>query len=311
MSVTRSTLLGGPCYAAFNSNNIQFVGDVAVEAPVVWDDVETALYGKIDKIYRDLVVKAKGTPRFYDTAALSTMFPYIAGVPGTLYPGATDVACAFNSNNGDTISLTSAIVGKMPDFLLGVGPPVLGDMEFLGVIGNSTNPSSSTAYFAKSTGNSYSNPAVPGTAYIGNQEFTAAWGSVAGFTSFQAQERWSVSHELDLQPVVIQGRTRAFRLVSYRAMAKCKPLGPTMAQIDAALDAQGSGAAGGNRGSSNGANLVISGSSNMTVTIGNAFMAGEGFVFGSKPLRYGEVGWVSSLAIGSGGTPGQAALTLA
>ncbi len=311
MSVTRSTLLGGPCYAAFNGNNIQFVGDVPVEAAPVWDDIDTALYGKIDKIYRDLIVKAKGVPRFYDTAALSTLFPYISGVTGTVYPGATDVACAFNSNNGDTVSLTSAIIGKMPDFMLGVGPPVLGEMEIWGVIGNSTDPSSATAYFTKTTGNSYSNPAVPGTAYIGNQEFTAAWGSVAGFTSFQAQEKWSVSHELDLQPVVIQGRTRAFRLVSYRAMAKCKPLGPTMAQIDGALHAQGTGATGGYRGSSNGANLVISGSSNMTVTVGNAFMVSEGFVFGSKPLRNGEVGWVSGLNIAAGGAPGQAALTLA
>jgi hypothetical protein len=94
-------------------------------------------------------------------------------------------------------------------------------------------------------------------------------------------------------------------------MAKCKPLGPTMAQIDAALGAQGSGAAGGNRGSANGANLVISGTSNMTVTVGNAFMVGEGFVFGSKPLRYGEVGWVSSLSVESGGAPNTPALALA
>jgi hypothetical protein len=311
MSVTRSTLLGGPCYAAFNGKNIQFVGDVSVEAPVVWDDVETALYGKIDKIYRDLVVKAKGTPRYYDTAGLATMFPYLSATSGTVFPGAGDVGCAFNSNNGDTVSLTSAIIGRMPDFMLGVGPPILGDMEILGVIGNGADVSSATAYLSKTTGGSYSNPAVPGTAYLGNQEFTASWGSVPGFASFQAQARWSVSHELDLEPVVIQGRTRAFRLVSYRAMAKCKPLGPTMAQIDAALGAQGTGVAGGNRGSTNSANLVISGSSNMTVTIGNAFMVSEGFVFGSKPLRYGEVGWVSSLSIGSGGAPGTAALTLA
>jgi hypothetical protein len=304
-------LLGGPCYAAFNGKNIQFVGDVLVEAPVVWDDVESALYGKIDKIYRDLIVKAKGMPRYYDTAALATMFPYLSAVPGTVFPGTSDVGCAFNSNNGDTVSLTSAIVGKMPDFVLGVGHPVLGEMEFWGVIGNGAEPSSATAYLSKTTGGSYSNPTVPGTAFIGNQEFTASWGSVPGFSSFQAQERWSVSHELDLEPVVIQGRTRAFRLVSYRAMAKCKPLGPTMAQIDAALGAQGSGAAGGNRGSANGANLVISGTSNMTVTVGNAFMVGEGFVFGSKPLRYGEVGWVSSLSVESGGAPNTPALALA
>ncbi|HEX3717843.1 MAG TPA: hypothetical protein VH595_07730 [Verrucomicrobiae bacterium] len=311
MSVTRSTLTGGPAYAVFNSKNIQFTGDSRVDAPMVWEDIDTALYGKIDKIARDLVVKAKGRPRFYDTAALSTMFPYLAGVSGTLYPGSSDVSCAWNSNNGDTITITSAIVGKMPELELSVNGPVLGEMEIWGVIGNGMDPSNSTAYFSKSTGNSFSNPAVPGTAVIGNQEFTASWGSIGGFTSFQAQEKWTISHELELQPVEIQGRTRALRFVSYRAMAKCKPLGPTMAQIDAALYAQGSGAAGGYRLSTNAANLVISGSNSMTITVGNAGMVTEGFVFGGKALRQGELGWVSSLNVAGGGIPGQAALTLA
>jgi hypothetical protein len=94
-------------------------------------------------------------------------------------------------------------------------------------------------------------------------------------------------------------------------MAKCKPLGPTMAQIDAALDAQGSGAAGGNRLSTNAANLIITGSSSMTVTLGNAALKTAGYVFGGKPLRNGELGWISTLNINSGGTPAQAALTLA
>jgi len=311
MSVTRSQLTGGPAYAAFNSKNIQFAGDSSVDVPMVWEDIDTALYGKIDKIARDLVVKAKGRPRFYDTAALSTLFPYLAMTSGTFCPGSSDVACVWNSNNGDSITITSAIVGKMPELELGVSGPVLGEMEIWGVIGNSADPSSSTAYFSKSTGNSFANPAVPGTAVVGNQEFTAAWGSIVGFTNFQAQEKWTISHELELQPVQIQGRTRAFRFVSYRAMAKCRPLGPTMAQVDAALYAQGGGAAGGYRLSTNGANLVISGSNSMTITVGNAGMVTEGFVFGGKPLRQGEAGWVSNLMIGSGGAPGQAALTLA
>ncbi len=83
-----------------------------------------------------------------------------------------------------------------------------------------------------------------------------------------------------------------------------------MAQIDAALYAQGSGAAGGYRGSINGANLAISGSSNITFSMGNALLVWEGFVYGIKRFGYGVVGWVSSLSIGAGGVPGQAALTL-
>src|ERR1700733_8333525 len=159
MSVTRSQLTGGPAYAAFNSKNIQFAGDSSVDVPMVWEDIDTALYGKIDKIARDLVVKAKGRPRFYDTAALSTLFPYLAMSSGTFCPGASDVACAWNSNNGDSITITSAIVGKMPELELGVSGPALGEMEIWRVIGNSADPSSSTAYYSKSTGNSFANPA--------------------------------------------------------------------------------------------------------------------------------------------------------
>jgi hypothetical protein len=311
MSVTRSQLTGGPAYAAFNSKNIQFAEDSSVETALVTDVVATSLYGDIDEIYRDMVVKAHGRPLFYDTAALTTMFPYLAAAAGTTYPGSSDVACAWNSNNGDVVTLTSALIGKMPDLELGVDGPVLGRMEIWGVLGNGDNAGTANSYYTLQTGQSYSNPAVPGTAVLGRQEFTAAWGSISGFTSFQAQDKWTVSHELKLEPVTIQGRTRAFKLASYRVLAKCKPLGPTMAQIDAALYAQGTGAAGGYRLSTNAANLIITGSSSMTVTLGNAALKTAGYVFGGKPLRLGELGWVSTLNINSGGAPSQAALTLA
>jgi hypothetical protein len=311
MAVTRSQLTGGPGYCAINSKNIAFADDSSVETALVTDVIDAALYGSITEVYRDLIVKASGRPLFYDTAALSTMFPYLAATVGSAYPGSSDLTAAWNSNNGDVITLTSALVGKMPDLELGVNGPVLGAMEIWGVIANGDNASAANSYYTLQTGQSYSNPAVPGTAVLGRQEFTAAWGSVAGFTSFQAQEKWTISHELKLEPIVIQGRTRAFKLASYRVMAKCKPLGPTMAQIDAALYAQGAGAAGGYRLDTNAANLVITGSSSMTVTLGNAALKTVGYMFGAKPLRNGELGWVSTLNIASGGAPSQAALTLA
>jgi hypothetical protein len=311
MSVTRSQLAGGPAYANFNSQNIQFTEDSTVETALVTDVISASLYGDVDEIYKDLIVKAAGRPLFYDTAALATIFPYLAGAVGTAYPGSTDKPCAWNSNNGDVITLTSGLIGKMPDLELGVDGPVLGRMEIWGVIGNGDNASTANSYYTLQTGQSYSNPAVPGTAVLGRQEFTAAWGSIAGFTSFQAQDKWTISHELKLEAVTIQGRTRAFKLASYRVMAKCKPLGPTMSQVDAALYAQGTGAAGGGRLSTNAANLVITGSSSMTVTLGNAALKTAGYIFGGKPLRLGELGWVSTLGIANGGTPSQAALTLA
>ena len=311
MSVTRSQLTGGPAYAAFNGQNIQFAEDSTVETAMVTDVISTSLYGDVDEIYKDMIVKAGGRPLFYDTAALSTIFPYLSGVIGTTYPGGSDKACAWNSSNGDVVVLTSALIGKMPDLELGVDGPVLGRMEIWGVIGNGDGAGTANSYYTLQTGQAYANPAVPGTAYLGRQEFTAAWGNASGFAAFQAQEKWTLSHELKLEPVTVQSRTRAFKLAGYRVMAKCKPLGPTMAQIDAALYAQGTGAAGGYRLSTNAANLVITGSGSMNVTLGNAALKTAGYVFGGKPLRLGELGWVSTLNINAGGAPVQAALTLA
>jgi hypothetical protein len=311
MSVTRSQLTGGPAYAAFNNKNIQFASDSSVETALVTDVVETSLYGSVDEIYRDLIVKASGTPLFYDPAQNATLFPYLSAIIGTTYPGASDVPCSWISSNGDNVVLTSALVGKMPDLELGVTGAVLGPMEIWGIVANADDPTGANSYYTFSTGNTYSNPAVPSTAVLGRQEFTAAWGSVSGFSSFQAQHKWTITHELKLEPVQIQGRTRAFRLASYRAMAKCKPLGPSLSQIDGAIYAQGTGAAGGRRLSTNAANLVIAGSNSMTVTLGNAALKTAGYVFGGKPLRYGELGWVSTLNIASGGVPSGPALALA
>ncbi len=311
MSVTRAQLTGGPAYATYNGKNIAFAADSEVRTDLVTDVIGTALYGDVDEIERDFIVKATGTPLFYDTAQITTLFPYLTPIVGTTYPGAAPLSCAWNSNNGDVITIASAMIGKMPDFTLGVESPVLGPMEIWGVLPFGTDPGASNAYYTLQTGQSYANPAVPGTAVLGRQEFTANWGGIAGFAPFQAQDKWTISHELRLGPVVTQGRTRGFKITTYRAMAKCKPLGPTMAQIDAALFAQGTGAGGGYRLSNNAANLVITGANSMTITIGNAALKQAGYIFGGQPLRAGELGWVSTLPIATGGNPSQPALTLA
>lgn len=226
MSVTRSQLTGGPAYATFNSQNIQFAADSTVETALVTDVISTSLYGDVDEIYKDMIVKAAGRPLFYDTAALATMFPYLAGVVGTVYPGSTDKPCAWNSNNGDVLTLTSALIGQMPDLELGVEGPVLGRMEIWGVIGNGDNTGTANSYYAMQTGQSYSNPAVPGTAVLGRQEFTAVWGSISGFASFQAQDKWTITHELKLEPVTIQGlyaRLQVGQLPSHGQVQAARP----------------------------------------------------------------------------------------
>jgi hypothetical protein len=313
MSVTVASLSGGAAFVAMNSKNIQFESDCSLEMVPTTSALSSALYGKFDEIPTDLLIKFSGTPRYYDTAAITTMFPYTGSfpVPGTFYGGG-NVAASINSINGDQFILNNAIVGKMPDLVLGMERVILGPMEIWGLIQSGQNPSNSAAYYTyNAAGGSYSfaNPSVPGTAVIGQQEYTAIFGSVSGLTSFQAQETWTISHELEWSPVPIQGRTRAFRLLSYRALAKCKPADATMAALLTCLGLQGASATPGTRlsqlakaanGGASFPSLAITGVSNISVTLGNAALKTAGFQFGSKPLRQGEIGFVTTADLSSG-----------
>jgi hypothetical protein len=110
--------------------------------------------------------------------------------------------------------------------------------------------------------------------------------------------------------VKIQGRTVDMKITSYRAMAKCMPAEPTMAQIDAALGVQGQMKHGALLSSNTAtADLVITGQVSVSVTVKNAALKTAGFVFGGKPLRNGEVGFVSTINVSTG--TATAALVLA
>jgi hypothetical protein len=306
MSIARSLLAGGPAYVNFNGANIPLGEDSRLEIAPVNTVISGALYGEVDEAYTDLVVKGTGTPLTYDN--LAVLWPYLQPTIGQRIFGNSDTPFSWLSNNGDLITVTAGAVTKMPDLILSVDKPAIGPLELSGVVGSGLDPSHANAYYSIATGQAFSGPAVT-TTKIPRQKYTAAWGSITGFTSFQAQEGWTITHELKLAPVKIQGRTVDMMITSYRAMAKCRPAEPTMANIDAGLLAQGTAAVHGAKLSSLAADLVISGAQSMTVTVKNAALKGAGFVFAGKALRNGEIGFVSTINVTSG--TATAALVLA
>jgi hypothetical protein len=213
------------------------------------------------------------------------------------------------SNNGDKIVVKAGAITKMPDLILGVDKPAIGAFEITGVVASGEDPDTANSYYTISN-SAATLPAVV-ESKIPRQYYTAAWGSNGlGFDSLQAQDAWTISHELKLAPVKIQGRTVDMKILSYRAMAKCMPTEPTMSQLDVALGVQGQLKHGGLASTQTAkADLVITGQNTVTVTVKNAVMKTAGFVFGGKPLRNGEVGWVSTINISTG--TATAALTLA
>ncbi len=217
-----------------------------------------------------------------------------------------DVPLVWNAQNGDKITLTAAIISKMPGLFLGMEKPMLGDIEFTGIVGDGMNPEDANSYYTIATGQTY----TPVALNVGNakrQRYTGAWGAITGFTAIQAQAGWSIDWDLELSGVPVQGLDRDFRFLGLRAMAKCIPHGPSLAQIDTNLLMQGSGATEGSRGSGGTiGDLVITGSG-VSVTLKKVAMLKAGAEFGGKPLRNGEMGFVTTVDV-STGTPSAVAV---
>jgi hypothetical protein len=312
MATNRYTLTRGPGYLTYNSATtpatgagvLTFSDDAKIEYGVSNDMLTTALQGDIDETTKDLIVKLTGTPLQYpvsQSGLFSWLFPFCNGVPsvGSSPFGTSDTPVVFLANNGDQVGIYNAGVVKMPDLVLDIGKPILGA------------PETANSYFIKSTGNSYTPPVLLQSGdSLGRQRYYGNWaaGNTATgnstFSNFQGQTGFTISHELKLEAVPSQGRTVDYTLLSYRAMAKCVPIpGPNgtpslvtfFKDIDTCMLLQGTGAKAGSRLSGGVCgDLIITGQNTFTGTIKNAVLRTAGFVFGGKPLRTGEIGFVGT-----------------
>ncbi len=289
--VTRSTLAGGPAYIAYGKASAHLAADAKLDLVPATRPIASSLYGEVDEAASDLLLRCTGQPLTYENLGL--WFPYLTPAVGQIYPAGPDTPLAYLSSNGDSYTVRNAVLTKMPDLILGVGDPILGALELTGIIGDGLDPEAPNSYYTILTGQSFAPPALDKTK-IPRQKYAAAWAGAAGFASFQALDKWTVSWDLKLEPLKVQGRTVAFKLASLRALAKCIPVGPTAAQIDAALKGQGTGAVHGHRLGGAGADLVLSGAG-VSVTLKGAALKSAGFVFGAQPLRNGEIGFVTTL----------------
>jgi hypothetical protein len=292
MASTRASLIGGAAHAVYASSNIHFADDSKLDYEKTTVDVDSQMFGKIDETDVDFLVHGSGTPLLWDN--LTTLLPYLTPVFGSLYPLSADTPMSYKSSNGDIYLLTNAVITKMPDIFLGLEKPILGSMEWTGIIGDGLEPDAENAYYTVTTGQTYT-PVAIDRSKIQRRKYTASYGAVAGFTSFEAEEGWTISHQLKIEPHKVQGRTKGFKLLGYNVMVSGKPIGPTGAQITAAMKNQGTGNYAGSRMSANTNSLIIagSGSSAPSIQVNNCFIKKAGFMFGLKPIRNGEIGFVS------------------
>jgi hypothetical protein len=304
--ISRATLLAGSGYG-IAPGSVSFRCAGTIKVTLKWNSVNVtdALKGPFDKIVTDRWLEATFTPLYYDpTNTTAIFFPWIslqATPPGvTQIFGTTDEPWSFVGNNGITITFKAGAVTAMPTIDTSIDKPFFGQMTVIGINATGTDPSSASSFYSISSGNTFTPPAIPGTAVLARQKWSAVFGSNSGWSAFQAYEGFQISHELGLKWITDSAQRIGALLTGYRAMAKCIPSGNTLAQLASQMAFSGTGAIQGQRYTADENDLIISGAVSGTITAKNSSIESGEINFAAEVLNQGEVAFITNVGDNSG-----------
>lgn len=298
MAIDRANLYGGPGKISHNSAVLVSKDDVSLDIEQETSPLMNQIAGEYDQIVTDAIARLRFTPsgRWSD---LATLFPFANPTIGARVFGDSDVTATLLGNNGDQFLLHNAAVTQQPELILNVGDTVFGQCEITGLRKNNTAPTAANSLYTPSTGETWAVPSFD-PADIALGPWTCNWSGVTGFSAFQAQDGIRVTSQVNLTPVRLPNEgTLDMKVVSVSYAARMKPVGVTIANIEAALRAQGTGNGIGRRMGANAADLILTGASG-SVTLKTAVLRTGQSLFGVEPLREGEYEWVTTRAFSSG-----------
>ena len=304
-----TTIFSGPGKIYYNTHGLfpnGEQGQIAMRVESDTDEVGAALQGRVDETQANALVKITTDP-FDNWGLLSTLFPAGVTTPaiGSRFC-AGSAATVIWAADGRKFTIENSFVSKHPDLHLGVGRPLFRGLEITGCVNQNTELGGASCLYAVATGASDPGGAFTLADFV-RGAWTGAWGTVAGFggdgsSTLQAEDEWVVSVAAKYKPLAVQKLTRAFELSSVAVMAKVRPVGPTQANIDAALNLQASsgGRILGSRLGASGADLVLTGPGGKTVTVKNAALKTVGYDFGGHKLANGEIAFVTGMTFTAG-----------
>lgn len=282
------------------------------------DKVAAAMHGRVSATQGDGTATISLTP-FDNWGALPVLFPAFLGVKvgataaalsiGTRahdVAGGGDTPAKIWTNDGRLYTFPAAAITKHPDLHLGVDKPLYGPIELTAI--GAAAKLMGDAGFLYALASAQADPGGQMTLadfvrgrWTGVYEVLAGFGGDGGAV-MEAEEEWTITSDVKYQAVSVQKQTRAMWLTSVEFMVKCRPYGPTQAQIDAAIALNNGRVLGSRFASGSAVDLVLTGPGAKTITLKNADAVGAGFEFGGSKLGNGEVGFINSMTF-AGGVP--------
>lgn len=302
---------GGAARAVFGSTKLWTSDDIIVDLSPTLQDVTASLYGPVDKVKTDLVVRIP--LRLWGAwENLSVLFPsaLVSPVRGTSVFPSSDVALTLYATNGDTLTFHNAAITKMANLYLGADQNMwASDVEFTALLAKDATPGALSSYFTFATG-SYTAEAFSKSKFT-RVRHSAQWDTATnGLDTFDALNGFRVDWNVGLQPVPADGLGTIDMVVdTFEASCTCQPIGESFADVLTQLQANRT--ANGTLTAALGcADLIITGGSGLSsVTLKNAYIASTKAAFSPMSPRIGETVWKTLTGLSGGVQQPMAALT--
>lgn len=315
MSVGRTGLVVGPAKLTHRGATFFSKEDFVINTSLDTFEIKTSPHGKVDERAIEVKAECQVTPegRYTQTLIDALWLPFANMKIGTSLIGytfvspdvtavnsATDYPLVASALDGQKHTIVAAGVTKPPDIILSATKTMIGAATITGVRGNDLSWTDANSIYKVEAGGEIAD-ATFDPQDIKTQPYTATWGTVDGFADFETEDGFTVSWDVATQEMKTDTAGIVdIRLTQIAVMVKCVPIGPTAAQIQAALHYQGAEARGHSLAGV-GDDLVITGADTIDyVTIPVASLKTAGYRFGSTVLRNNEIGFVAARTFSGG-----------
>ncbi len=311
MSIARSALVVGPARCLFTPTggslatfftNDSFEAKLNIKA----FEVQPQGFTQADNRDEDRSVEWETTPDGrWNTAMIAALWPYLNSVPGASMGSSADQPFIAHGADAGLLTVISAYVKKMPSLTFSAKKTLIGSVGWKGIIGSNMDPDDASSFLTyAATGGTLTDSGFTLSA-IKTQPYSAIWTGVTGFAAvggFFSEEGFEVSFDTSSKEIIVDGVGVADeRIQKVGVMVKCKPVGPTAAEILAALKFQGTGNTLGRSHAAGGAALTITGADGVNYfTSPKMSLVSAGYRFGNDVLRSGEIGFVANMNPASG-----------
>ena len=244
MTITRTTLLGGPAAAVWNGRTYFAQSGIVVTPALELEAVDSDAQGILDATATGAPVMIKFAPSapFADLVAL---YPWLEGAPGTSLFGATDSPLVLIAANRVRLTFAAAAIVQMPDLTLGIRGATAGTVTFL-ALGARALPI--TAANRLVTIDTADFPALPTVTPQLADDFEITWGAGSGapWRTLRALDGIKIHLAMETSPVrsaanALLDVTLDSLVVSVR-FSPSTPSGPVEADVFAGLQVQGADA---------------------------------------------------------------------